>query len=85
MNDLLDLQRNLWSQMTSRVADIEARVTTLAQKSERAEVAGATPRFATVAALPAGVLGMIATVVDAGAGSPGLYWHDGTSWQKVHP
>lgn len=83
--NLIDAQAAMWGRMTARVAALEDRVARLEQRSERAEVAGGTPRFDTPGNLPTGALGMIATVVDTGGGAGGFYWHDGTSWNKVYP
>lgn len=72
------------AELRQHLKDLKAEARRAALQ-ERAEVAGSTPLYATVAALPTGGLGMLATVIDDGTSNPALYWHDGSAWVKVSP
>jgi len=49
----------------------------------RAEIAGATPVYASLTDLPCPVAGSWATVADDGTGSPALMWADGVQWVEM--
>ena len=82
---LIDFQREMWERMAARISSVEVRLEGLTGISARAEVAGATARYANAAALPTGSLGMIATIRDDGGGNTAFMWHDGAAWQQVYP
>jgi len=79
---ILRVMDEQWTAAHKELNDLRAEVRAAALQ-RRAEVAGAVPNYPTVASLPAGYLGAVATVSDDGTGYPAFYWHTGTTWQKI--
>lgn len=83
---LEEFQRLQFVAMRRRVDALEARVRDNEVHSERAEIAGAWPRYDALADLPTTVLteGMVAFVRDSdGGGTPAAYIYDGANWREL--
>jgi hypothetical protein len=81
--NLIDMQAQLWQDLKVQLDDLRRDVARVSANSAWAITTDSTRVFPTVAALPTGARGKLATVDDDGTGNPALYWHNGTAWRKV--